>query len=88
MSKYLIGYIDEQKGEQLDFSNLMEEDEDFSVHNFNVDENSTLATLLDEILDSKIDCLVVDYHLSETGVPFEGSTVIEEFHKVKPYFPK
>ena len=88
MSKYLIGYIDEQKGEQLDFSNLMEEDEDFSVCNFNVNEDSDITELLEEILNSKIDCLVVDYHLSETGVPFEGSTVIEEFHKIKPYFPK
>jgi len=88
MSKYLIGYIDEQKGEQLDFSNLMEEDEDFSVCNFNVNEDSDIEELLEEVLNSKIDCLVVDYHLSETGVPFEGSTVIEEFHKIKPYFPK
>lgn len=88
MSKYLIGYIDEQKGEQLDFSNLMEEDEDFLVCNFNVNEDSDITELLEEVLNSKIDCLVVDYHLSETGVPFEGSTVIEEFHKIKPYFPK
>lgn len=88
MSKYLIGYIDEQEGEQLDFSNLMEEDSDFSVLNIIVNEDSNLEVLLEEVLDSDIDCLVVDYHLSETGVPFEGSTVIEEFHKIKPYFPK
>lgn len=88
MSKYLIGYVDEQRGERLDFSNLMEEDKDFAVLNFEVNDTSKFQVLLEEILNSGIDCLVVDYHLSETGVQFEGSTLIEEFHKIKPFFPK
>lgn len=88
MSKYLIGYVDEQRGERLDFSNLMEEDQDFAVLNFEVNDTSNFQVLLEEILNSGIDCLVVDYHLSETGVQFEGSTLIEEFHKIKPLFPK
>jgi hypothetical protein len=88
MSKYLIGYVDEQRGERLDFSNLMEEDQDFAVVNFEVNDTSNFQELLEEILNSEIDCLVVDYHLSETGVQFEGSTLIEEFHKIKPLFPK
>ena len=44
--------------------------------------------LIDEILESNIDCLVVDYHLSDAGVQFEGSNIIEEIHKIRPFFPK
>jgi len=88
MNKYIIGYIDEQQGEQIDFTNLMEEDPEFCVLNFNVNDDTIIEDLIDEILVSDIDCLVVDYHLSETGVQFEGSTVIERIHKIKPFFPK
>ncbi len=88
MKKYLIGYVDEQKGERIDFTNLMEEEEDFEVLNFEVNENTKFDELLNEILESDIDCLVVDYHLSELGVQFEGNELVEEFHKIKPYFPK
>ena len=39
-------------------------------------------------MESNIDCLVVDYHLSDAGVQFEGSNIIEEIHKIRPFFPK
>lgn len=89
MAKYLVGYIDEQEGERMDFAGLMTEDEGvFDVEFFNVDDTTILEDLVNEILDSKIDCIVVDYHLSEIGVQFEGSEIIERFHKIKPHFPK
>ncbi|UKN02238.1 hypothetical protein K6119_01735 [Paracrocinitomix mangrovi] len=89
MANYKIGYIDEQEGERLDFINLMDDDEDsIEVVIFNVDATTEIGKLMEEILQSDIECLVADYHLSETGVPFEGSHLIEEFHKIRPYFPK
>ncbi|MCB9196787.1 MAG: hypothetical protein H6598_11235 [Flavobacteriales bacterium] len=89
MANYKIGYIDEQEGERIDFINLMDDDEDeIEVVIFNVDETSEKAVLLQVILESDIECLIVDYHLSEAGVPFEGSHLIEDLHKVRPFFPK
>lgn len=89
MAKYLIGYIDEQEGERMDFAGLMTEDVGlFDVEFFNVDDSTNLEDLVAEILNSKIDCIVVDYHLSEIGVQFEGSEIIEHLHRIKPHFPK
>ncbi|MCB0464426.1 MAG: hypothetical protein KDC78_01950 [Aequorivita sp.] len=89
MANYKIGYVDEQEGERLDFINLMGDDEDtIDVVIFNVDASTEMNVLLEDILNSDIECLIADYHLSETGVPFEGSHLIEEFHKIRPYFPK
>lgn len=89
MANYKIGYIDEQEGERDDFANLMGDDDDnIEVVQFEVNDQTNINVLLEEILTSDIQCLVVDYHLSETGVQFEGSDVIELFHKIKPNFPK
>lgn len=88
MTKYIIGYIDEQEGERLDFANLITEDDSLDIKLFNVDRETVFEELVDEILTSNIDCLVVDYHLSEVGVQFEGSKIIEEIHRIRPFFPK
>ncbi|MDR7130180.1 hypothetical protein J2X69_002528 [Algoriphagus sp. 4150] len=89
MATYKIGYIDEQEAERIDFQNLMEDDEDdIVVELFEVTPETSMDDLLNQILDSDIECLVVDYHLSETGVRFEGSDLIEVFHEIRPYFPK
>ncbi|MEM9001056.1 MAG: hypothetical protein AAGB24_12400 [Bacteroidota bacterium] len=86
---YKIGYIDEQAGERIDFANLMDDDDDnIEVVFFEVDEHTVISNLLEEVLNSDIECLVVDYHLSETGVPFEGSDLIGLFHRIRPNFPK
>ena len=71
MANYKIGYVDEQEGERLDFINLMGDDEDtIDVVIFNVDASTEMNVLLEDILNSDIECLIADYHLSETGVPF------------------
>ncbi len=89
MATYKIGYIDEQEAERIDFQNLMEDDNDeIEVELFEVTAETSMDVLLNRILESDIECLVVDYHLSETGVRFEGSELIEVFHKIRPYFPK
>ncbi len=89
MAKYTIGYVDEQESERIDFQNLMEDDQDeIVVKLFPVDSDTPFDELLDNILASDIECLVVDYHLSETGVQFEGSQLVEKFHLIRPYFPK
>ncbi len=88
MTKYIIGYIDEQEGERSDFANLITEDDSLDIKLFDVNRDTVFEKLIDEILESNIDCLVVDYHLSDAGVQFEGSNIIEEIHKIRPFFPK
>ena len=88
MAKYLIGYIDEKEGERSDFANMITEEDMFDVKMFDVNQDTSLDTLVDEILESNINCIVVDYHLSDNGVRFEGNQIIEKIHKIRPYFPK
>lgn len=88
MVKYIIGYIDEKEGERTDFANIITEEDMFDVHIFDVNQDTSLDVLVDEILDSNINCIVVDFHLSDNGVQFEGNEIIERIHKIKPYFPK
>ncbi|MDP5202355.1 hypothetical protein [Flavobacterium sp. DG2-3] len=88
MAKYLIGYIDEKEGERIDFANLITQEDMFEVVMFDVNQNTSLDNLIEEILASKIHCIVVDYHLSDIGVQFEGNEIIERIHKIRPHFPK
>ena len=88
MTKYLIGYIDEKEGERVDFANLITQEDMFEVIMFDVNPNTSLDELVEEILSSNINCIVVDYHLSDIGVQFEGNEIVERIHKIRPFFPK
>ena len=83
---YTIGYIDEDKGWQQTFYDYF--NNDFRVVNIEVSSNSTVKNLVAEVRKNKIELLVIDFRLNETGeVTFNGDAIIEDIIQTTPHFP-
>lgn len=84
--KYKVGYVDEESRWINKFKLTMKEA--FEIATFKLDQGITLEHLLNLIYDANLDCLVVDFELTETAVvPFYGNEVVEELRKRYPLFP-
>ncbi|MCG3701527.1 hypothetical protein L5F41_05380 [Aliarcobacter butzleri] len=84
--RYKLGYIDENPGARIDFNGFFEDT--YDVHLFDINEETTLESLVDDMVNAELDLIVVDYELSGDGVlDFDADQLIERFTKLKPYFP-
>ncbi len=84
---YKIGYIDEDvkqvKKYQRRFRNYGIEIIGYEFH-----KGMTLEELMQQVYNSDIDLLMIDYKLNETNqVTFNGEAVESEFYDKKPLFP-
>lgn len=60
----------------------------FDVIGYNIKKGTELADLLQEIYDSDIDLLMVDYLMVDKGIlTFNGDEVVRLFEEIKPRFP-
>lgn len=84
--KYTILYIDEDPSWIQQVYQYFKDD--FIVEKFLVDKSSSIDNILKTISQSKIDCIVTDYLLDETGeVDFNGNIIVDEIRKIKPFYP-
>ena len=84
--KYTILYIDEDPSWIHQVYQYFKDD--FIVEKLLVDKNTSIENILEPIKQSKIDCIVTDYLLDETGeVDFNGNIIVDEIRKLKPFFP-
>ncbi|MEF3077813.1 hypothetical protein [Winogradskyella poriferorum] len=86
-AKYKIGYIDEDikqvKKYQRRFKNFGIEIIGYEFH-----QGMSLDELMNQVYESDIDLLMIDYKLNETNqVTFNGEIVESEFYDKKPLFP-
>lgn len=84
--KYKIGYIDEDPSQ---FSKYERELRDyFDVIGYEIRKGLTLEELLDQVYQSEIDLLMVDYLLVEKGIlTYNGDEVARKYDEIKPSFP-
>jgi hypothetical protein len=83
---YRIGYIDEDKGWKNTFRQSLKDD--FEIILFDIKEGSTVETLVAEIFDAKVDMLVLDFRLDETGlVEFNADALVDKILETNLYFP-
>lgn len=85
--KYKIGYIDEDvkqvKKYQRRFRNY-----EIEIIGYEFHKGMTLEELMQQVYESDIDLLMIDYKLNETNqVTFNGEAVESEFYDKKPLFP-
>lgn len=85
--KYKIGYVDEDvnqvKKYQRKFRKL-----GFEVIGYEFRKGMTLEELMEQIYNSNIDLLMIDYKLDESNkVIFNGEAVESEIYDTKPLFP-
>lgn len=87
MTKYSIGFVDEDPQEIRRYANRLEP-MGFEVIDYNIEKGLDLDQLLNLIYESEIDLVMVDFLLNERGIlGFNGDAVIREFKKIKPEFP-
>ena len=84
--KYRIAYIDEDKGWINTFYQTFKND--FEILRIEVNPESSVESILNQLLESDLNAIVTDYLLEENAeVPFNGNKIVEEMKKIKPHFP-
>jgi hypothetical protein len=84
--KYKIAYIDEDKGWINTFYQTFKND--FEILRIEVNPESSVDAILDQLLSNNLDAIVTDYLLEENAeVPFNGNKIVEEIKRTKPHFP-
>jgi hypothetical protein len=84
--KYKIGYIDEDKADVDTFKLYAKND--FDITAFDLDRNTTLDSLFQDILKSDVSALVIDYNLRETNIiKFNGDEVVNKVKEELHNFP-
>jgi hypothetical protein len=83
---YRIGYIDEDNGWKNTFRQSLKDD--FEIILFDIKDDSTVESLVAEIFDAKVDMIVLDFRLDETGlVEFNADALVDKILETNLYFP-
>jgi Skp family chaperone for outer membrane proteins len=84
--KYKIGYIDEDEADVDKFKRFARND--FVINAFDLDMNTTLNSLFQDVLKSEVSALVIDYRLRETNIiKFNGDEVVNKVKEELHDFP-
>lgn len=85
--KYRIGYIDENEKQVKKYKKRFREF-DIDVIGYEFKDNMTFEELMEQVYQSDIDLLMIDYKLDESNkVQFNGEKVEQEIDIKKPLFP-
>ena len=85
-NKYTIGFIDEALEWIQQFKRFA--NGNFDVESFNLSENTTLDSLVNEIHSKNLDCLIIDFELKESELlQFNGDEIVDKIREKTPYFP-
>lgn len=83
---YTIAFIDDD--EQTRAILYQKYKDAFNIHNFQLNMNSSIESIIEEFEENSIDCLIIDYLLDESGdLSFTGDRLVDEIHIKRPYFP-
>lgn len=84
--KYRIGYLDEDEGYQAKFYQAFKNEFDIKI--LPIENINNVYDVLRFINDEKLDALVVDYRLADSGqLTFNGDSVVDLINSQKKYFP-
>ena len=83
---YKIGYVDEDEGQRSSFYHYLKYD--FEVVLFEITQETKVELLVDEIFNSRLDILVLDFLLDETGlVDFNADQLVDPIQERNLYYP-
>ena len=85
MSKYRIGYLDDDEGQSLTFHGMFKDE--FSVNNIEIDNVSSPSDIVSEIVKNDLELIVLDFRLDSGGKSFNADELLKEIKKWNPYFP-
>lgn len=83
---YKIGYIDEEEPQRNSFYQFLKDD--FEIELFDITEETEPESLVQDIFNSALDILVLDFRLDESGlVNFNADRLIELIQEKNLYYP-
>lgn len=83
---FRIGYIDEDEGWQNSFYQKLKED--FDVKLFEITKETSKESLVEEIFESALDVLVLDFRLDENDLlDFNADEIIEKIQQINLHYP-
>jgi hypothetical protein len=86
-TKYTIGYIDEDINQLKLYSRKLR-DYGFEVIGYEYSKGMSLKELMEQVYNSEIDLLMIDFRLNESNIiPFNGDEVERNIYENKPLFP-
>jgi len=84
--KYRIGYVDEDEAQVTRYERKLREY--FDVVTYDLPKGTPLENLLEQIYNSSIDLLMVDYLMVNKGIlTYNGDEVVRQFDEIRPHFP-
>src|SRR5215831_18286198 len=84
--KYRIGYIDEDPRQVVKYEKDLREY--FDVRGYDIPKGLPLDDLLQQVYQSDIDLLMIDYLMVDKGIlTYNGDEVARAFEEIKPRFP-
>jgi hypothetical protein len=86
MSKYRIGYMDDEPGQIVEFMNKFENY--FEIKEIEMDKISEPPDIINEIEENELELIVLDFMLDAKGKHFNADKIIKEIDKWNPYFPR
>lgn len=83
---YRLGYVDEDEGQRNSFYQFLKDD--FEIILFSITDETELDSLVEEIFQSGIEMLVLDFRLDETGlVNFNADSLVDKIQERNLYYP-
>jgi hypothetical protein len=83
---YRIGYIDEDAGQRNSFYQYLKDD--FDIILFEMSESTTSDSLVEDVFQSGIDMLVLDFRLDDDGdFDFNADTLIDKIQSRNLFYP-
>jgi hypothetical protein len=85
--QYKIGYIDEDENQVKLYRRKLRVF-GFEVIGYEFHKGMTLDELMEQVYNSEIDLLMIDFRLNETNIiPFNGDAVERDIYEKRPLFP-
>lgn len=83
---FKIGYIDEEEPQRNSFYQFLKDD--FEIKLFEIANDTEIENLVEDIFNSALDILVLDFRLDENGlVNFNADSIIELIQERNLYYP-
>jgi len=85
MEKYCIGYLDDDKGQINNFYHLFKNEFDLKI--LNIDNISEPLDIINEIIENKLELIILDFRLDSNGKNFNADELIKIIKNWNLYFP-
>jgi len=86
MDRYCIGYLDDEPGQTVEFMNKFENY--FDIKEIEMDKISKPPDIINEIIENKLEIIILDFMLNAKGNYFNADEIIREIDKWNPYYPR